>query len=77
MFQGDLGRQHGAWGNVVAVENGEWLVIFAHLSQALVKENEIVRAGEIVGLSGSSGNETGAHVYYEVRFAGKPIRPIH
>jgi len=59
--------EHGAWGNVVAVENGEWLVIFAHLSQVLVKENEIVRAGEIVGLSGSSGNSTGPHVHYEVR----------
>lgn len=76
MFQGDLGRQHGAWGNVVAVENGEWLIIFAHLSQTLVKENEIVRAGEAVGLSGSSGNETGAHVYYEIQFVGKPVRPI-
>ncbi len=60
--------EHGAWGKVVAVENGEWLVIFAHLSQVLVKENEIVRAGEIVGLSGNSGNSTGAHVHYEVRF---------
>jgi len=58
--------EHGAWGNVVAVENGEWLVIFAHLSQVLVKENEIVRAGEIVGLSGSTGNSTGAHVHYEI-----------
>lgn len=65
--------EHGAWGNVVAVENGEWLVIFAHLSQVLVKENEIVRAGEIVGLSGSSGNSTGAHVHYEVRVKGNPV----
>lgn len=63
----------GEWGNVVAVENGEWMVIFAHLSQVLVKENEIVRSGEIVGLSGSSGNSTGPHVHYEVRHDGHPI----
>lgn len=65
----------GAWGNVVAVENGEWMVIFAHLSQVLVKENEIVRAREIVGLSGSSGNSTGPHVHYEVRFIGVASLP--
>lgn len=65
--------EHSAWGQVVAVENGEWLVIFAHLSQVLVKENEIVRVGEIVGLSGSSGNSTGAHVHYEVRFRENPV----
>lgn len=67
--------EHGAWGQVVAVENSDWLVIFAHLSQVLVKENEIVRVGEIVGLSGSSGNSTGPHVHYEVRYNGTPLNP--
>ncbi len=65
--------ERGAWGQVVAVENGEWLVIFAHLSQVLVKENEIVSVGEIVGLSGSSGNSTGPHVHYEVRCNGVQV----
>jgi murein DD-endopeptidase MepM/ murein hydrolase activator NlpD len=64
--------EHGEWGNVVAVENGEWMVIFAHLSQVLAKENKIVNAGEIVGLSGSSGNSTGPHVHYEVRYVDVP-----
>lgn len=67
--------EHGAWGKVVAAENGEWLVIFAHLSHVLVKENEIVRAGEIVGLSGSSGNSTGPHVHYEVHHNGMRVNP--
>ena len=64
------------WGNVVAVENGEWMVLFAHLSRVLVKENEIVRAGQIVALSGSSGNSTGPHVHYEARF-GERKRAIN
>ncbi len=68
--------ENGAWGKVVAVENGEWMVIFAHLSLVIVKENEIVRVGEVVGLSGSSGNSTGAHVHYEIQFAGVPIEPV-
>jgi len=65
----------GEWGNVVAVENGEWLVIVAHLSRVLVKENEIVRVGQIVGLSGSSGNSTGPHVHYEVRYDNVSMTP--
>lgn len=67
--------EHGAWGRVVAVENGDWMVIFAHLSQVMVSGNEIVRAGQIVGLSGSSGNSTGPHVHYEVQHEGIPIAP--
>lgn len=67
--------EHGAWGKVVAVENGEWMVIFAHLSQVLVSAGEIVRVGQVVGLSGSTGNSTGPHVHYEVRFNNAPVTP--
>lgn len=67
--------EHDEWGNVVAVENGEWMVIFAHLSQVLVNGNEIVRAAQIVGLSGSSGDSTGPHVHYEIQNAEIPVNP--
>ncbi len=63
----------GAWGNVVAVENGPWLVISAHLSQIDVQSNQILTYGQIIGLSGSSGNSTGPHVHYEVRYNGVPV----
>lgn len=53
------------------------MVIFAHLSQVFVEENAIVRAGEIVGLSGSSGNSTGPHVHYEIRRKAMSTNPLY
>lgn len=48
---------------------------YAHLSKKLVKENEIVHAGDPIGLGGVSGRTTGSHLHFEVRILGKAINP--
>jgi murein DD-endopeptidase MepM/ murein hydrolase activator NlpD len=68
---------YGDWGNVVGVENGEWLVIVAHLSHIDVKQGELVSAGQIVGLSGNTGNSTGPHVHYEIHDQGVAVNPFN
>lgn len=44
--------------------------LYAHLSQALLAEGAPVKAGEIIALSGNSGNSTGPHVHVEARYQG-------
>jgi murein DD-endopeptidase MepM/ murein hydrolase activator NlpD len=63
------------YGNLVIVENGPYRTYFAHLSQIPVKIGDVVAAGDIVGLSGNTGNSTGPHVHYEVRNNQKVIDP--
>lgn len=58
---------NGPWGNLVVVENGGYQVWLAHLDALQVKEGQIVNYGDVVGLSGNTGNSTGPHLHYGIR----------
>ena len=58
---------------------GGW-VIYAHLSEQLVKVGDKVVKGQLIGKSGNTGNSTGPHLHFEMRdnirwSAGKDIDP--
>jgi len=61
------------YGNVVIIEHdfgyeGQKLfTLYAHLSVFLVHVNDRVQRGDVVGLSGASGQVSGPHVHFEVR----------
>lgn len=59
---------------VVRHENG-LETLYGHLSKVLVKPDQIVRAGEIIGLGGNTGRSTGPHLHFETRYLGNPINP--
>ena len=49
--------------------------LYGHLSKQLVKEDQIVRAGEPIGLGGNTGRSSGSHLHFETRLLGYPINP--
>ena len=57
----------GAYGNLVVVENEGYRVYLAHNSDLKVLPGEVVSAGDVVAVSGSTGNSSGFHVHFEVR----------
>lgn len=48
---------------------------YMHLSDYAVKTGDFVKAGELIGFSGNSGDTTTAHLHYEYRIYGQPVNP--
>lgn len=68
--------RHGNYGNVVIVRHYNGLeTVYAHLWKIRVKVGMQVKAGQALGLGGSSGRSTGSHLHFECRFKGQPINP--
>ncbi|MDF2601772.1 MAG: murein DD-endopeptidase MepM [Methylobacterium brachiatum] len=66
----------GGYGNMVEVDHGHGVVTrFGHLARILVRPGQRVAAGDVVGLVGSTGRSTGAHLHYETRIDGEPVDP--
>jgi hypothetical protein len=67
--------RHG-YGHVVVIRHGSGLeTIYGHLKKKLVKQNQKVEAGQVIGLGGSSGRSNGCHLHFEMRFFGEPFDP--
>lgn len=64
------------YGNLVIVENEAYRTYYAHLNSIPVQKGDFVNAGTIVGFSGNTGNSTGPHLHYEVRYNGTPVPPL-
>lgn len=49
--------------------------VYYHMSRLQVQEGQIVRQGELIGLSGSTGLATGPHLHWEMRLRMAAVRP--
>lgn len=72
---------YGGWtletGYALAIQHQHNLIsIYKHNSVLLKKEGDHVRAGDPIGISGSSGElSSGPHLHFELWYNGTPINP--
>ncbi len=59
---------------VIRHENG-LETIYGHLSKFIVEQDEYVKAGQPIGLGGSTGRSTGPHLHFEMRYIGIALDP--
>lgn len=64
------------YGNYVIIRHPNGLeTVYGHLNRHLVKPNQVVKAGDPIGLGGSTGRSTGPHLHFETRYMGYAINP--
>lgn len=65
-------------GNFILLDHGQGLnSIYLHLSKVLVKKNQIIKKGDLIGLIGSTGRSTGPHLHLGVQWFNKRIDPMN
>jgi len=65
-----------SYGYVIVIRHLNGLeTLYAHLSQINVVDDQIVKAGELIGLGGNTGRSRGSHLHFEMRYLGAPINP--
>lgn len=66
----------GAYGTMVIVDHpGGLQTLYAHHQRNLVEAGDPVRRGQPIALVGHSGNATGDHLHFEVRWNGGTVDP--
>jgi murein DD-endopeptidase MepM/ murein hydrolase activator NlpD len=70
------GWRWDGYGNLVIIQNNRFITYYAHNAVLQVSAGQVVKAGDIIALSGSTGWSSGPHVHYEIRIDDIPINPL-
>lgn len=71
------GWNRGGYGNLIIIRHFNGLeTYYAHLSKRFVENNHIIKAGEPIGLGGSTGRSYSSHLHFEVRYKDNPFDPL-
>ncbi len=70
-------RTSPTFGEVLEYETADgYKVMYAHLSEVLVKKGDKIKQGDIVAKSGNTGLSTGPHLHYSLWKNGQLIDPM-
>ncbi len=72
-----LAEGHYYAGNSVYIDHGNGVIsLYFHLEKFLVSKGDLVKKGQNIGLSGSSGRATGPHLHLSVSVQGQLVDPV-
>lgn len=68
---------HYSYGYYVIIDHGGKIsTVYGHNTKLLVKAGQKVNRGDVIALSGSTGESTGPHLHFEVRYNGVVTDPL-
>ncbi|MCM1132084.1 MAG: peptidoglycan DD-metalloendopeptidase family protein [Ruminococcus flavefaciens] len=70
------GWNSGGYGNVVMIEHADgYATVYAHMISTYAVEGQYVSKGQLIGFVGTTGDSTGNHCHFEVRYQGICLDP--
>lgn len=69
------GWNNFGYGNLVVLAHGPFTTVYGHLSSINVGCRQVVGAGQLIGGVGSTGQSTGNHLHFEIRYNDVPQNP--
>jgi murein DD-endopeptidase MepM/ murein hydrolase activator NlpD len=74
----ESGWNSEGFGNYIVIDHGYGLqTTYGHLSEIKVTKGDILKRGDLIGLSGSTGTSSGPHLHYQIDQFGEHKNPIN
>ena len=71
-------RSRRGYGNQVKIDHGfGYKTFYAHLDKYIVRKNQKVKRGDLIGYIGTSGTSTAPHLHYEVIKGNRKVNPVY
>ncbi len=68
----------GGYGKVIKIDhNNGYVTYYAHCNSLIADVGDVVEKGQTIATLGSTGNSTGPHVHFEVRYNGEVLNPMN
>lgn len=72
----EAGWNDGGYGNYVMIDHGNgYVTLYGHASEVYVSSGDTVSQGQLIAAVGTTGDSTGNHCHFEVRYAGGFLNP--
>ena len=70
-----LSSTTGDYGKHLKIQIGDVIIVYAHCSKLYVNEGDMIKQGQEIAEVGSTGNATGPHLHFEVRYQDRYVNP--
>ena len=70
-----VAEENSEYGKFIKIENKEVMTVYAHCKKLKVKVGDKIKIGQTIATVGSTGNSTGPHLHFEIRFENRFINP--
>ena len=72
-----ISQYSSSYGNYVVISHGSGnTTLYAHMSSRKVEVGQYVNQGDVIGITGSTGNSTGPHLHFEITENGVRVNPL-
>lgn len=70
-----LASSEGDYGNHLKIQINDVIIVYAHCNKLYVKEGDVIKQGQEIAEVGNTGNTTGPHLHFEVRYQDRYVDP--